>query len=164
MQKISIEEQRILSDILRKQLQITYHFDQRANFVLALSSGLFLFSLHGITTRGTATASFLFLAVCSLLAGLLSLLAIKPPRIFFKRKPVWSVMYHDQIDSLSEKELAKNLDEILKDREKVIQEYSKEIKNLVSYHLIYKKIFFRPTIPIIIFGLLGSLVLFYIFP
>lgn len=164
MAKITTEEQRFLSDILNKQLQITHHLDQRANFVLALSSGLFLFALHGIVTKSTATASFLFLASCSLISALLSLLAIKPPRIFYKRKPVWSVMYHDQIDNFSEKQLEDKLGGILKDRRRIIEEYSKEIKNLVSFHLIYKKIFFRPTVPILILGLLGSLILFYLFP
>lgn len=164
MARISREEQQVLSDILNKQLQVTHHLDQRANFVLAISSGLFLFALHGITTRETATLSFLFLAFCSLLSGLFSLLSIKPPRIFLRRKPVWSTMYHDQIDSLSEKELGKRLAMILKDRQRVIEEYSKEIKNLVSYHLIQKKMFFRPAIPILILGLLGSLLLFYFFP
>jgi len=95
---------------------------------------------------------------------MLCLLTIKPPRIFGKIAKGGSLLYHDKISELNLKDYQKELDLMLKNRQKVIGEYATEIKNLVSYHLMVKKIFFRLAIPTLLFGLLGSLVLFYLFP
>ncbi len=153
-----------LSDNLKKQIDKSNHHDTRANYVLGIAIAIFLFSLTQISGNKPGKIGFSIIALSSLIVCVLNLFTIKPPRLKKKRKEKESLLYHDEIASYSPEEYLKQLKKTLESRDLIIEQYAKEIHNLVTYHIMTRKIFFRYAVWILVIGLVAGLITVVLFP
>lgn len=153
-----------LSDNLKKQVDKSNHHDTRANYILGVAVAIFIFSLTQIAGNDPGKIGFLIIAVSSLTVCVLSLFTIKPPRLKKKKRENESLFYHDKIASYSPEEYSSRLKETLKNQDLIIEQYAQEIHNLVTYHIMARKRFFRYAVLILVIGLIAGLASCVFFP
>jgi hypothetical protein len=89
-------EVNFLKDNLNKQLTVYHHYETRANFTIAISSGLMFFAINQLIARPELVTGLCVIIISSFVSLILSLLTIKPPKFMRKQRQeesIFSVSY-----------------------------------------------------------------------
>jgi hypothetical protein len=151
---------KILTDILRKQLDLGKQVESRANVVIGLSGAAIALAITKVSKYGPWIPVLVAAATISIL---LSLLAMKPPKFLSRHGQTESLFYHTSIASQSEQEYAKNIAATVKDLDLVIKQYTIEIHNFVTYSLKYKKLFAHTAVMVLIFGMIAAVAVRFVY-
>lgn len=147
---------KFLQDSLVHHRSLKNSLDQKASFLVGVSGIIF-----GLSVGHLQEAHFLVLAITSFLTVLLSVLVtFLPFRGRLKRK--FGLMCWWGFSDKSLEEYEAKLKESLVSDEKIAQEYAKEIWNLANYSLKPKTKFLKWASLILILGLLGGFVSFFV--
>lgn len=150
---------RMLTGIMQKASDFVRHFDSQTNVLISISLAIFLFSTSKIYEYGPTSFPLLILAVFAALSALAGLYAIHPPRWMRKQRQTESIIYNKKVVSFSSAlEYQEALREVVKDREKVFEEYATEIYNMYKYYYRPKRNLFNISRNLLLTGVLLSLI------
>ena len=150
-----------LNAILQKVSNHAEHVDSQTNIMIAISSGLFIFSASKIyTPQGTISWPMVIFIIFTGLAEIVAIFSVNPPRLM-EKKPKESVFYHREIASLpGADEYYQRLIHTTDDIHKIIKEYADEIYNLSKNSYLPKRKLFRLSRNLLILGVLFSALAF----
>jgi len=144
-----------LRDSLTHHRDIKNALDQKASFLVAVSGVIF-----GLSVGRLHEIQFLVLAISSFFTVLLSVLIIRLPFRGITKEQLGLICWWFSDKSFDE--YKDGLDKILNSDEKIAQEYVKEIWNLANYSLKPKGKLLKWATYILVLGLLGAFMLFFI--
>jgi hypothetical protein len=144
-----------LRDSLIHHRDIKNALDQKASFLVAVSGVIF-----GLSVGRLQEAQFLVLAISSFFTVLLSVLIIRLPFRGITKEEFGLMCWWFSDKSLDQ--YKDELNEIFTSDEKISQEYIKEIWNLANYSLKPKGKLLKWASSILVLGLLGGFILFFI--
>ena len=144
-----------LRDSLAHHRDTKNSLDQKASFLVAVSGIIF-----GLSVGRLQEVQFLVLAISSFFTIFLSILIIRLPFRGITKEKI-GLMFWWFLDK-SFDQYKRELDEVFTSDEKISQEYIKEIWNLANYSLKPKSRLLKWASFILVFGLLGGFVLFFI--
>ncbi len=145
-----------LRDSLIHHRSLKNSLDQKASFLVGVSGIIF-----GLSVGHLDEIHFLVLAVTSFVAVFLSILVTFLP-FRGKSKGKFGLMCWWGFSDKSFDEYEKGLNEVFSSDEKIAQEYMKEIWILANYSLKPKTKLLKWASLILILGLLGGFVLFFV--
>ncbi len=159
-------QHRFLENTLNNLITQRNSYDLRTEMLLAISGGVFLFSLQSIVNPELkGTLGFLLIAGCALFACILCIFSLKPPDIFINRADLPpSIIHHRTIFEFEKQDFQKEMDLILKDRNKIKDEYLKMIYNLSIFQTIRKKYFINQAGHVLVIGLVVGFLLIFFLP
>lgn len=148
-----------LSGALQKAENFARHMDNQISILVGLSSGLFILSVSQIKPENSDVFFPLLLFIpFSLAAALLAIFALIPPRFMRKKGQKESLLYNKEIISLGSAErYAKELKEIVRDFDKIREQYALEIYNICRYYYRPKRRLFKISRQILCAGVFLSL-------
>lgn len=151
-----------LNAALLKVSNYAQHMDNQANIMVAISSGLFVFSASKIyTQQGSISWPTIVLAVFAGLAELVALLSVNPPSLMEEEKLNDSIFYHSKVASLpSANEYYQKVTATTSDICKIIREYSNEIYNISKNSFLPKRKLFKLSRNLLILGMFFSALTF----
>lgn len=144
-----------LRDSLTHHRDIKNALDQKASILLALSGVIFALSVGRL-----AEPQFLVLAISSFLSALLSVLLIRLPFRGIQKEEIGLMCWW--FSDKSFEQYQEELKDAFTSDEKIYQEYMKEIWNLANYSLKPKGNLLKWATVILVLGLLGGFILFFI--
>lgn len=147
---------KFLRDSLVHHRSLKNSLDQKASFLVAIAGVIF-----GLSIGRLDEIHFLVLAVASFLAVLLSIIITFLP-FRGKLKGKFGLMCWWGFSNKSFEEYEAELKKSLVSDEKIAQEYAKEIWGLANYSLKPKTRILKWASIILILGLLGGFVLFFV--
>jgi hypothetical protein len=159
MKKISKKEtlpmslyEQVLGDILHLHMTLNEICDHKANFLLGVSGIILTIALTKISSEQTMSDpiikfGFLIIIIATLISAILSILATKP-KIGKKFKRINLFYYANFIQKLSRDEYVKEIQNLLKDKDKIEKQYAEEIYDFGCYDLAprFKKINIAVTV------------------
>jgi len=152
-----------LSDILNVHVEQNKMLDNKASFYLGISGVAFALSLTHIISGQFVpqTSGILIIAISTLISSFLCIWVIRFPLI--RDKPhIPHLMYYKAFEKLSVKEYSRRLLETLKDDKKIVDQYAKQIFDLVEQSIKRKYLLIRIISLVLTLGLLiGSIITFY---
>jgi hypothetical protein len=127
-------EIKFLGDILKNHLEQNNRLDAKASALLAISGGLFILAISIVSnSSGVEGLGILIMIVASAISSMLSVLTIKLPKKDRPHTP--HLMYYKGFENLSVEEYKKRLLYTLNSKEKIVDEYAKEIYGIVEQGL-----------------------------
>lgn len=147
---------KFLQDSLIHHRSLKNSLDQKASFLVGVSGIIF-----GLSVGRLQEAQFLLLAISSFLTVFLSVLVTFLP-FRGKLKEKFGLMCWWGFSDKSFDQYKDLLNKTLDSDEKIAQEYMKEIWSLVNYSIKPKTKFLKWASLILILGLLGGFILFFI--
>lgn len=150
-----------LNAILQKVSNHAEHVDSQTNIMIAISSGLFIFSASKIyTPRGTISWPMIIFTVFTGLAEIVAILSVNPPRMMEKKQKE-SIFYHREIASMpGADEYYQRLVKTTGDIHKIIREYANEIYNIAKNSYLPKRQLFKLSRNLLILGVFFSALAF----
>jgi hypothetical protein len=149
-----------LKDNLTKQYDTYHHYETRANFTLAISSGLLFFAITQLIAHPDLGLGLCVIIFTAFLSMVLSLLTIKPPKFMRKKRQSESLFYHSNIFDQTSSGFVKKVLKTSSSREEIIKEYAQEIYNLVNYSIKPRRIFSQYITNILVIGITIGLIIF----
>ena len=150
----------MLNGMLHKADSFAQHLDIQANILIGINLAIFLFSIS-LYRDNVDELFFLVLAIVTGISTLVSILAIHPPRFMRKRGQRESLFYNKKVAEFeSSKKYIKAVQEIIKNRDNVTQEYLLEIYNVYKYYYRPKRKLFNLARNILIIGIYFCALLF----
>jgi len=147
-----------LDSVMDKATRIILHFDNQSNILIGISVAISAFAISNI---GTDKISFMTLAVFSIIATVVALYAVHPPRFMRKKGQEESLLYNRKIISYEYfSDYTKEILSIVDDRDAIITEYTKEIYNIYKYHYKPKRFLFKVSRNFLVAGILLFFILF----
>jgi hypothetical protein len=155
-------ENKFLLGILDKSVKLIQHLDAQTNILIGISSAIFVFMAVGLRAS-ELNLSQIILGVFAAMAALTALFAIHPPAFMRKRGQAESLMYHKKIvDFKSPKTYQKELEKVVINRDKMLEQYSREIYNLNKYYYLPKRKVFKLARNILLAGVFLSILAYLI--
>lgn len=154
MEKNSIN---FLRDSLTHHRDLKNALDHKASFLLGISGVIF-----GLSVGHLCELQFLIIAISSFFTALLSVFVICLPFRHSKVKRKFGLMCWWGFLNKNFDQYKDDLNKVFISEEEIAQEYMKEIWNLANYSLKPKNKLLRLSSIILILGLLGGFVLFFI--
>lgn len=155
-------EDRFLIGILDKQTKLLQHLDSQTNILIGISSAIFAFLAAGFRLNNFNLPQII-LASFSALAALIGLFAIHPPRFMRKRGQKESLMYGGKISSFSLPiAYKKELGNIVRNQDKMLEQYALEIYNVAKYYYDPKRKIFKIARNILLVGVFLSIATFLV--
>ena len=156
-----------LRNLLENLISRRDSYDLRANFLLTISCVVFMISIGNLLdskiSRGVSGHFIMCLA--SLGSAIFSLLTLKPPKFFaaFKKENA-SLMHHTNIDKFNYEEISRRLKTIIKDEDKMINQYIMAIYNVTEKSVMRKRKFLILSGNLLVLGLFFCLVFIFYLP
>jgi hypothetical protein len=149
-----------LSDSLNNHIQAKQHYDNKANWILGVSAVMMSLLLTELKTGINGhSLGFFIVFLSSLIAFLLSLVTITLPRFIKHNKRQNSIMYFKSCDHTDCEKILHEMKTLTTD--KIIENYTHEISNLVRSGLLLKaKLIKLPFYILFIGTLLGCILIF----
>ena len=144
-----------LRDSLSHHNNLRSGLDNKASFLVGVAGVIF-----GLSVNRLHELNFLVLAVCSFIAFFLAILAVFLP-FRGKIKERFSLMCWWGFADKNLQEYEKELRVIFDSEEKIIQEYMREIWNVVNYSIKPKTAILKWASFVLVIGLLAGFVLFF---
>lgn len=157
-----IELLSFLKDSLEKQLRVYHNYETRANYTIALSSGILVFAIAHLISKPIFTLGIYIIILTAFISLILSLLTLKPPKFMRKKRQKESLFYHNNISDLSFEDFNKKINKTIDSPKEIVKQYSMEIYNLATYSIGPRKIFSSYTTPILTVGLTIGIILILI--
>ena len=150
-----------IEDTQWKASSLVRDFDVQTNIIVVLSSAIFGFSITEIATGPRFELALAVLGFFSGLASIFALYTLHPPRFMRKRGQEESMMYNKKIVEFpSHKEYNSAVQELIKDKEKIIEQYSLETFNIYKYYYRPKRRLFNISRDLLIVGAILAFVFF----
>lgn len=138
----------------------TRHLDTQINIFLGINSAVLFFTLTQLSAQKQGL-HFLVLTIFSIVAVLISLFAIHPPRFMRKKGQLESLLYHNRIQSFpSFVEYKQELMKTVQSLEAMIEQYAIAVYNIASYHYRPKRRLFKAARIALLIGLILSFLIF----
>ena len=154
-----------LSDALQKMVAIRQHYNVQAEVILGLSGLIFIFSVANLfDSKEKGTIGFLFMTITGLASAIFSIFVLKPPVVMKRHDLSNTLMHHTALSRVSYPTFKRQLARIVKNRESIVDEYTREIYNISVNSIMLKKKFSRQAANILVFGLLIGFVLMIMLP
>ena len=147
-----------LDSAIDKATSIILHFDNQSNILIGISVAISAFAVTHIDEQKLA---FSVLALFSSVATVFGLYAIHPPRYLRKKGQDESLLYNKKIISFKKSEdYTQSILEIIDSKDKLIEQYTKEIYNIYKYHYRPKRELFKWARNILVSGIVISVILY----
>jgi hypothetical protein len=145
-----------LRDSLSHHHNLRSGLDSKASFLVGVAGVIF-----GLSVNHLKELNFLVLAICSFIAFFLSILAVFLP-FRGKIKERFSLMCWWGFTDKDLRQYEDELRKVFDSEEKIIQEYMREIWNVVNYSIKPKTLILKWASFVLILGLLAGFVLFFV--
>lgn len=142
-----------LKGLVEKEVSFTHHLDSQTHILIGISTALFFLSLASFQD-GKNELSLLIIGVFSAFSTLLGLLSIHPPRFMRKQGQEESIMFSKNIAQYpSAEDYAKDLTKVVTDHQKIVEQFGKELYNLAKYYYRPKRVLYRYSRNLLLFGI-----------
>jgi hypothetical protein len=145
-----------LRDSLNHHYNLRAALDQKASFLVGVSAIIF-----GLSIARLDKLNFLVLAICSFITVFLTILVVFLP-FRGKLKEKLSLMCWWGFSNKNLNQYKDGLNNVFASDEKIAEEYSREIWNLVNYSLKPKTLILKWASFILILGLFSGFALFFV--
>lgn len=147
-----------LSDILSNHIEQNNRLDNKANALLAISGVIFVLSASLISKPfSLKNIGLIIILITSTISCILSVLTIKFPKKDLPHSP--HLMYYRGFENLTIEEYKEKLSKTIDSKEKLVDEYAKEIYAIVEQGLNIKYKLIKITSFVICTGFLISCII-----